>query len=135
MSTSTKNTEIRNKLKERWGIKHRGFWIPLDGVLREDIEFFNYTVFQKAFGTEKLKVVIKNLGHELINELNEADYDTKVNVDELKTYQALELYYTPDNVEWVIYISHENTITFGGQKLLDKIKEQWTDWTQFNKQW
>jgi hypothetical protein len=135
MRTYKENIEIRNKLKERWGIEHRDYWIPLDGELRDDIEVFNYGQFQKEFGTEKLKEVIKDLGHEFVNELNEADDDAKVKVEKLKSYKTLEFYYTPDNVDWVIYVSHENTIAIGGQTLLDRIKEQWTQWTQFNRQW
>jgi len=135
MKTYKENIEIRNKLKTRWGIEYRDFWIPLSGELRDDIEFFNYRVFQREFGTEKLKKVINDLGYLFINELNEADDDAIITVDKFKTYGALEFYYTPDNVDWVVYVSHENTIAFGGQKLLDSIKDQWTSWTKFNKQW
>ena len=135
MRTYKENTEIRIKLKERWGIEYRDYWIPLDGELSDDIEFFNYELFQREFGTEKLKRTIKSLGYEYINELNEADDDAKVEIDKFKTYKALEFYYAPDNIDWVIYVSHENTIAIGGQKLLDRIKEQWTNWALFNRQW
>ena len=44
--------EVRDKLKEKWAIEYRDYWIPLDGDIREDTEFFNYRIFQKEFGME-----------------------------------------------------------------------------------
>ena len=47
--------EGRDKRKEKWAIEYRDYWIPLDGEIREDTEFFNDRVFQKEFGMEKTK--------------------------------------------------------------------------------
>jgi|SRR6187200_3268289 len=127
--------EVRDKLKEKWAIEYRDYWIPLDGDIREDTEFFNYRIFQKEFGMEKLRGLISDLGHVFIYELNEGNDDEKVGVIEMEDYSGLELYYTNEDCDWVVYLSHENTITIAGQSLLNALKIKWTDWNKYARQW
>jgi len=127
--------EVRDKLKEKWAIEYRDYWIPLDGDIGEDTEFFNYRIFQKEFGMEKLKRLISDLGHTFIYQLNEANDDEEVGVNEMDEYSGLELYYTNKDCDWVVYLSHENTITLAGKSLLNALKIKWTDWNKYAQQW
>jgi hypothetical protein len=46
-----------------------------------------------------------------------------------------ETFYCNDNVDWLIYFSHEKTITIGGKTLLDKLKADWHDWDKYKDPW
>jgi hypothetical protein len=127
--------EVRDKLKEKWSIGYRDYWSPLNGDIREDTEFFNYQIFQKEFGMEKLGRLISDLGHTNIYELNEANDDEKVGVIEMEDYSGRELYYTNEDCDWVVYLSHENTITIAGPSLLHALKIKWTDWNKYARRW
>jgi len=34
-------------------------------------------------------------------------------------------------MDWVIYASHENSITFGGEWLINKVKGAWSNWESY----
>ncbi len=37
-------------------------------------------------------------------------------------------------MDWIIYVSHERTTTFGGKWLVDQSKKVWEDWKS-NTSW
>lgn len=45
------------------------------------------------------------------------------------TYNGYEGYWTSDDLDWIVYASHEDSVTVGGW-LLDRIKARWSDWEQ-----
>ena len=110
-------------------------WYPLRvNSKQNDLEYFEEEFFQKHFGDQKLIQLIKSLGCTTINEINESRDDKKINVDELEINNS-EVYYCNDTVDWVIYCSHEQTVTFGGATLLQELKQQWSDWYKFKDPW
>lgn len=41
-----------------------------------------------------------------------------------------EGYWCSADMDWIIYVSHENSITVGGEWLLDEIKAIWPNWEE-----
>lgn len=39
-----------------------------------------------------------------------------------------EKFWFSEKMNWVIYASHEGSITFGGKSFIKKIKEKWENW-------
>jgi hypothetical protein len=124
--------ETRNKLRDKFGA--RGYWYPLTGLQPPNTEYFEADVFLKEFGEEKTIQLIKTLGDLLINEIGEAANDRKIPVEEL-SLDYDETFYCNVNVDWIIYRSHERTITLGGQCLTDELKKDWGEWEKFSNPW
>ncbi len=123
----------RKLLLEKFGAS--GYWYPLLGDTKPDnMEYFEIDTFKTNFGDKKLFDLVKQIGENKINEINESTDDTKINVDEIEITNS-ETYYCNDNVDWVIYCSHENTISIGGKILLDTLKKEWKDWKKFADTW
>lgn len=129
-----KNKEIRNKLNKTWGIPDRDYWIPLDfQALKSDIEYFEYHSFESNFGVENLKEIIQKINLGKIYEISEDLEDNEIKVYEIHGYEMLELFYTNESADWVVYLSHENTITIAGGSLLREIKKEWVHWKNWNR--
>lgn len=129
-----KNEPIRNKLVEKWGAE--GLWTPLNGEkATESIDYFEYDEFQSAFGIEKLKEIIEEIESEPIHEISEIHEDKLVRITEIDEYAGIEMFYTNNNADWVIYLSHENTITIAGKELLDTLKKRWSNYSDYNRPW
>jgi len=45
-------------------------------------------------------------------------------------YNLAEGYWSSEQMDWIIYASHESSITVGGW-MLDEIKEQWPAWSEY----
>ena len=62
-----------------------------------------------------------------------------VSVDDYMFWEADDLYWNgetywfDDSLDWVVYKSHEGTITFGGRWLVDRVKEVWSEWPDYAK--
>ncbi len=45
----------------------------------------------------------------------------------------MDYFYTNEDADWVIYITHESTITFGGNCLIKEIKTEFNNWIEVCK--
>jgi hypothetical protein len=50
-------------------------------------------------------------------------------------FNNLEKFYFNESCDWVIYISHENTISFGGEHLIRMLIEKWGNWFKYLNEW
>lgn len=123
---------IWQKLKEKWfGFDYtQSYWYPLTDWEKEGIEAFQYPYFEKEFGDELLRKLLKELGTEKVWEFREGNINYEIELDNLEPYYSGEEGFWFDNTfEWVIYASHESSITFAGS-ILPKIKNNWENWEQ-----
>jgi hypothetical protein len=44
-----------------------------------------------------------------------------------------EGFWFDDNMNFILYLSHEDTITFGGEQFITEIKGHWHEWNEFLK--
>ena len=125
--------KTRKILLENFGVS--GHYYPLYGDIKPvNMEYFDIDVFHEHFGTKKLVDILKLIGENQINEINESSDDLKINVDEIVIDNS-ETYYCNDNADWLIYCSHENTISIAGNIILDKLKEEWKEWESYHDTW
>ncbi|MFC6999046.1 hypothetical protein [Rufibacter roseus] len=129
-----KNEQIRKKLIEKWGAE--GLWTPLNGELASDtVDYFVFDEFESAFGLENLKQILEEIAPGLVYEISEINEDRTIPVSEIEEYELVEKFFTDSVANWVIYLSHENTITIAGAKLLEALKMKWSDYNEYNKPW
>ncbi len=105
------------------------YWFPLTSDKKPaDTEYFEDEVFFTQFGLENLITTVKEIGAFKVNKILETNEDTKIDADDIEPYDLLEVVYCNDKVDWLVYFSHENTVTISGLKLIDAIKQKWPDW-------
>jgi hypothetical protein len=127
------DNRTRNLMHDKFKIS--GYWYPLSDKNRpDDVEYFDTYVFQDKYGVQKTISLISQLGDKIINEIVEVGNDKKISVDNLDL-DSDETFYCNDNVDWIIYCSHEKTITIGGKILLDKFKTDWPDLDKYRDPW
>ena len=126
---------VKINLEKKWNINPYDFWIPLGGKIEENTIYFETEDFEKEFGYEKLNGILSSLNNGKIYSFNEAKEENIYNEILIKEYDLSDIFFTNENAEWVIYQTHEETIAFAGEKLINEIKAQWKNWKDFVNPW
>ena len=119
------------ELNEKWRVDIPFGWIPIIG----DIQI-PHTKIYKADAFELKLNELKSILKEQFNldKLYEIEEGGTVKYLEIEncafTYTGLEHLYSDVNYEIVIYYSHENSITIGGEKLIKHIHKIWPEHQQ-----
>lgn len=121
------------KLNINFGINGL-YWFPLHGEKIENCEYFEADVFVKQMGMQHLLDVLKTYDTQ-IYELSEVTDVTPITIEEVPSYDSNEWLYCDENANWVIYFSHENTVTIAGKELLDELKSSWLNWKEYANPW
>jgi hypothetical protein len=130
-----KNFGIRKQLTDKWGIRDGDSWIPLDDAeITDSIEYGYYSTFAKEFGIDRLKKILQNITKSDVYEINNEASDRRIAVSEID-FKRFECYYTNETADWVVYYSHEDTITFAGQELIEKLQATWEGWETYRRKW
>ncbi|WP_458121637.1 hypothetical protein [Paenibacillus sp. Z6-24] len=117
-----------DELVKRWDISDE-YWFPLYNTCAKPVIAFDSAAFENQFGFAKLRGIMKDVNE--IFEIREGRYEGYVVKSETfePSYEGTgEGYWFDSSKEWIIYCSHEGSITFGGEWLIDCIKEEWKDW-------
>jgi len=120
---------IRGKLNQHWNVC-RGYWFPLTIDRPENVEAFQDSYFEKEISEGKLRRLLDARGVVKIYEIREhgANYELELSTFE-PYYNGAEGFWCDDNYDWVIYASHESSITVGGW-LLSEVKQNWPNWKE-----
>jgi len=126
--------KIINRLKSIWDIGEH-YWYPLSKCARTDLIAFDskYIINHKKLGA--IKEILSTFGVERIFELRENGLVYEISkMKEYGLWESDEYFWNNEGfwfdhrMNWIIYISHEEIITFGGQLLTERIKSEWSDW-------
>ena len=127
--------ELWGKLKESWQVEEGHYWYPLKGLLKEpltDIVYFEADWFRTKISQNMLAELLKAHGADHVLGIWENGVAWEADADLIDLwYRGLESYWTSENRDWLIYISHENSITVAGKLLLDSIKKAWPEWETY----
>jgi len=128
--------QLRNQLKLSWGIEHDS-WFPLrEGPIPANVMTFHTDYFKKMEGLRVLREALALRGIERIFQLHEfnlkdePDYEIEVSLFEPAYGGGGEQYSTTALADWVVYASHESSITICGQWLVRFLAERWPEWSQ-----
>ena len=97
------------------------YWYPLNGMADEDKLFIHPKRLKPYF--DQINQLV-GLPQNRIYRYGEAWYDRPhcAEVDKLEDFSGCEMAYCPKDFSWIIYYSHEYTVTFAGS-ILPQIKE------------
>ena len=124
--TAEEGTTIWDRLQTDWGVS-QAYWYPLADHKREDIEAFQDAYFETELGSEKLRAIFRTHGIETLWEMREdgINYELELSVFE-PYYNGNEGHWCDATFEWIVYASHESSITIGGW-LLPEVKGIWSN--------
>ena len=140
VSNSVECKEILQSLYLKWGIKN-DHWIPLEERKNsKEIVFYPHDYFFNNYGIDQLRKLVSSISKDKIYKWhwetrNQELYE--IPIKELISYkqELLEKYYFDQTFDWVIYMSHENTITFGGKTIINQLENDWSNWEKNINQW
>ena len=130
--------KLKAVLKYRWDVE-ADFWIPLDEIsTTEEVVYFPQDFFITDFGLENLRSIVNKISRGQLFmwqwEVHPEEFYS-IDLEGLAKYNLLEKYYFDETCDWIIYLSHENTIAIGGQKFIEKIIEKWPNWIMCLNSW
>lgn len=120
-----------SKFAAKWEIKGQ-YYYPLIEFKSTELLALSLDRFITDFGFEKLKQIFISKNFDKIFEFREygASYEIELSIFEAD-YTGAEGYWTSEKMDWLIYTSHENSITFGGEWLIEEIKSNWNGWEKY----
>jgi hypothetical protein len=114
----------------RWGIG-RGYWYPLNEPERPGLELvaFETPEFRRDLTPGPLQEILRGFGVRRLYEFREFGLGRELAVEIFDPdYDGEEGYWTARGTEWIIYASHESSLTVGGRELIERVKACWHDW-------
>lgn len=115
------------RISERWQIKD-DFWFPLAECAVSDVAAFQDRHFLEFCSSFDLPALLSSRGVSRVWELRESglNYEKDVSLFD-PYYDGTEGYWSSGELDWIVYASHESSITLGGW-LLRQVKDQWPEW-------
>lgn len=134
-----KAKEIRQHMRDKWNAGY-SYWIPLNEGEQSNIIYFPQDYFIENFGLQKLEECLSSLNIKICYQISEQESfneDFEISVNEIVPFKSnvTEKYYCTDTLDWLIYFSHENTVTVGGIDLINTIKANWSNWKKVAYRW
>lgn len=133
--TGDEAAEIADLFREKWDYVPRNYWYPMNGEeIREDRLYISADYVEAHW--EALEKLL-GLPERHIFCLSEDNYPggpACMEMTELIGYGGLENACCDRDFSWIIYFSHENTVTFAGailpqvRRLLAAEREHWNRW-------
>jgi hypothetical protein len=120
-------------LKDRWDIGGN-YWFPLrECDPPSDVMPFHEECFHERHGLELLRKVLAERGIIRVFQLHEfgsPDYEVELSIFEPRYAGGGEQYSTSKSLDWLVYASHESSITIAGDWLSAFFRGQWPDWKE-----
>ena len=129
--TIAESDNVWASLESAWGIMARSYWYPLCETSVADIVAFRADDFHKFLPSHALRRKLADLSVDRVWELREygPEYIEDFELFE-PCYNGAEGTWTAPGHAWVIYASHESSVTVAGT-LLPEIKRMWPNWQQY----
>jgi hypothetical protein len=116
-------------LRSAWDISP-GYWYPLCDTERADVEAYDADAFATHVPTEVLCEKLRRQGVGRIWELKEWGPEFEEALELFQpVYDGAEGYWCSQELDWIVYASHEGSITVGGA-LVATVRDVWPQCTE-----
>lgn len=130
--SSQESKMLWRELKKKWGIDD--FWYPHIDNKPIETEAFMDDYFETEVGFHFLIKILKKKNVQRVFELRERSVfpEYEIDVESFESTYSIngEGFWFSSELDWVIYASHENSITKAGTWLLAEIKKVWLNWEE-----
>jgi hypothetical protein len=125
--SAAESDSIWQTLRLRWDIVD-GYWYPLAIRKPSGVEAFQDAYFGKEIGAMNLHSILRNHGVETVWEMREDSNNYELELSAFEPhYNGAEGFWCDSTFDWIIYASHESSISVGGW-LLHEIQQVWVNW-------
>ena len=130
--SQVEHADLWARLHERWGVREGHYWHPLLGAaLPPHVLAFQQAWFDQAVPSATLQRILSQHGIRRVWELREYGPEYEMDLNELELhYNGAEGYWTSSEMEWLVYASHESSITVAGAWLVTAVQMEWPGWEQ-----
>src|SRR5688500_1339500 len=108
--TKSEGDALYKRMAAAWGVD-RHYWWPLSEPRPPHAEAFETFRFEQEFGYAALRRILAEHGVSRIVEFSEDDEMYVIDVAAFERRCMLECIWTSDRCDWIIYVSHEDSIT------------------------
>jgi hypothetical protein len=130
--SEAESQRLRSVLESRWGESR---WYPHDRGADQHppastLAFRSEPFFDEAL-VSALQASVRQLGIDRAYELREGatSADCEIAVELLKPWYNLdEGFWFDESTDWLIYASHEGSVTIAGERLLPALQSVWRNW-------
>lgn len=121
---TSESRQVWMRLKTAWGIQN-GYWYPLADCSVDSVNAFQDKYLREEVGPDRLRTLLAERGITKVWELREYGVEYEMELAAFDPYyNGVEGYWCSDDMDWIIYASHESSITIGGW-LLGEVKQVW----------
>lgn len=131
--STTETAFIWRLLQTTWGVEGTT-WHPISAKppVEQDIIAFQDTYFRKYVQHGVLNFLSSAMNIQRCWEIREDNNASFLDVSEIEfAYNGSESYWCTKDMDWLIYASHESSVTIGGALLIALIKETWPSWEDY----
>jgi hypothetical protein len=132
--TQVEGIELRAKLRERWGVED-AYWYPIDRPETVPPPPDAVAFMAEPFFADDLQMTLRRILGDLqgprLFELRESGFPANRELDLTlfePTYNGNEGLWTNGEAGWLIYASHESSVTVAGAHLVQELKSAWPQW-------
>ena len=123
--------QVWGSVERAWGLEPGRYWYPLAETDRADVEAFQDRHLFRAVAPEWFGAVLSQREIERVWELREYGPEYEMDASALEPhYNGAEGFWTSPTLDWIIYASHESSVTVGGW-MLQELKQAWPEWERF----
>jgi hypothetical protein len=112
------------ELRKTWGIGE-GYWFPFkDGPMPSHVLAFHTDYFERIGGAALIRKALQERRVSpvyLLQEFGDPEYEIDVDLFSPAYADGGEQYSTSQQTDWLIYASHESSITICGHWLIDRL--------------
>lgn len=127
--TESERTEVWKRLQERWSVENT-YWYPLrDTEMAANVIAFEAEWFFSQISLEMLQGILRIREITRIWELREGGAVYEMDYQLLDpVYDGEEGYWTSQDMDWLLYVSHESSLTVAGDWFISAIQALWPQW-------
>jgi len=111
-------------------VREGRYWHPLLGEeLPPQVFAVQQAWFDYAVPPPTLQRILGQRDITRVWELREYGPEYEIDLDEMEPeYTGAEGYWTSGDMDWLVYVSHESSVTLAGGWLIDAVKTVWPEW-------
>ncbi len=121
--------EVWDRIGQLFGLEAHEHWYPLQGERPPNTVAFAADPFYQHLPISRLQSLLADAGVSKVWELREYGPEYEMDLALLDPiYNGAEGYWTSESLDWLLYASHESTVTVSGAWLLVRIQAVWPEW-------
>ncbi len=120
--------ELRAQIAKTWAWSGY-YYFPLHSTDRKDVLAFDGNLLESIFPESEFQRLLLSMPNQQISCWREIEPSEKMTVKEFEFgYGYSETIVVSEDLTWLIYWSHEDTVTFGGEQLISMLKIALPNW-------